>query len=783
VISRAHRTDARLRARDPKWAWKFRLLEAKAYIWQGSNEEAVRLLNVELPVSLASGDLEIEYRMLRGMALARLGKPEVATQELQQAMAICDRTQSPLKGELFNYIAAVHIQVGELEDADSLLRQGLRLTHPEPDKYQQAVFRLNLTFAALRRERYDEALYWSKASAEIARSINAQLVLEKDLGNVGWAYYKLGEPERALTNFEQAEQWAGKLGAKMDQVRRLHNAGLAKYQLNSPRDAEVYYQRTLDLAREIQSPDDILDTETDLAFLLLQRGDFSAAKEKCAIAIRLANSIGDKSAVLDPMFLQALLMQRSGDWKNAEVSLKEVQSRSADFPSLRWEVEDELAKLYAAGGDLIQADQWFQRSIATFEVQRSSLRETDSRLPFFTNASQVYGDYAEFLVNHGRQDEALKLTDLGRARTLTEGLGIAPKESRSLLKDDRDAKSVARRLNGTILSYWLGENESYLWAITPSQIRLFKLPKKSEIDSLVRTYQKKILSSNDLLASENPTGQALYETLIGPAQVLIPKNSKVFIIADGSLNQLNFESLLVPKPTLHYWIEDAVVTSADSVRMLAAFASHPRVNTPGGLLLIGDPVLPPAFEQLPNASREAASVEKHFQPPQRLVLTRERALPAAYASNHPERYSYIHFVAHGTASRLNPLESAVILSRTPGDPDTFKLYARDIMRHPLQAQLVTISACEGSGVRSYAGEGLVGLSWAFLRAGSHYVTGALWDVNDSATPQMMDDLYGGMERGQTPDVAMRNAKLAMMHSQGTFRKPLYWASFQMYAGS
>jgi CHAT domain-containing protein len=158
-------------------------------------------------------------------------------------------------------------------------------------------------------------------------------------------------------------------------------------------------------------------------------------------------------------------------------------------------------------------------------------------------------------------------------------------------------------------------------------------------------------------------------------------------------------------------------------------------------------------------------------------------LPSAYAESHPERYAYIHFVAHGTASRLTPLESAVILSRTPGDPDTFKLYARDIKRYPLRAELVTISACYGSGARAYAGEGLVGLAWAFLRAGSHYVAGALWEVSDSSTPQMMDQMYAALEQGRTPDVAMREAKLSLVHSQGTFRKPLYWGSFQMYAGS
>ncbi len=132
--------------------------------------------------------------------------------------------------------------------------------------------------------------------------------------------------------------------------------------------------------------------------------------------------------------------------------------------------------------------------------------------------------------------------------------------------------------------------------------------------------------------------------------------------------------------------------------------------------------------------------------------------------------SYIHFVSHAVASELVPLDSAVILS-PDGTPDSAKLYARDILSKPLHARLVTISACQGSGVRAYAGEGLVGLAWAFLRAGSRNVIGALWDVSDASTPELMEHLYDGIAAGQPPDVSLRAAKLELLHSRGVFRKP------------
>ena len=101
----------------------------------------------------------------------------------------------------------------------------------------------------------------------------------------------------------------------------------------------------------------------------------------------------------------------------------------------------------------------------------------------------------------------------------------------------------------------------------------------------------------------------------------------------------------------------------------------------------------------------------------------------------------------------------------------------------MRAELVTISACYGAGTRAYSGEGLVGLSWAFLRAGAHHVVAALWEASDVSTGQLMDKFYDELDRGKSPDTALRTAKLSLLHSGGAFRKPFYWAPFQLYAGS
>jgi CHAT domain-containing protein len=175
-------------------------------------------------------------------------------------------------------------------------------------------------------------------------------------------------------------------------------------------------------------------------------------------------------------------------------------------------------------------------------------------------------------------------------------------------------------------------------------------------------------------------------------------------------------------------------------------------------------------------------IQKHFAAEDQTVLARQMANSEAYLASAPQQFSYIHFVAHGVASRTDPLDSAIILSPTTAAEDSFKLYAREIIQHPIHARLVTISACYGSGTRSYAGEGLVGLSWAFLRAGAHNVIGALWEVSDDSTPRLMSTLYQGLEDGMPPSAALRKAKLTLLNSTGSYRKPFYWAPFQIYTG-
>ena len=100
-------------------------------------------------------------------------------------------------------------------------------------------------------------------------------------------------------------------------------------------------------------------------------------------------------------------------------------------------------------------------------------------------------------------------------------------------------------------------------------------------------------------------------------------------------------------------------------------------------------------------------------------------------------------------------------------------------RTPLNADLVTISACRSAGDRALSGEGLVGFAWAFFQARAQNVVTSLWDVYDNSTAQLMEDFYSGVTAGHPYASALRDAKRKMFRS--TYKRPYYWAPFQLYS--
>ncbi len=816
----AHRGYQRFRDSSPEWAWRFRILEAESLLWQGMY--AVALATVDSPPT-RPGDKDslVEILAIEGAANARLRQFAEADEELRQATQMCQVFPEVTCGDVIRARGVLAVQRGQLDAASQLFEQSLQFARAHNDHFLEETALLNLGLTSLREGHFDEAIDWTDAAYQASTTLGAYGEAQKSLGNLGWAYYYLGDSEKSLERSLEAEKLASQAGNVISQLTWITAAGYVYASRGDFAGATRSYQEALDLASKTGGKEAIFDAYRALALVSVESGEMSEARKYSDAAMAIARADNNRLDELYPLMVEGMIAARSHDGAEAERIFHEVEHDVKANASLKWRSEHALAQLYEDEGRAAAADGEYRAALATFETARSSLQRNESKLPFSNNAARIYDDYMHFLVARGKTDDALRWADFNRARTLAEGLGL-PKGSANG-PPALDAQQIARSAGGTVLFYWLGEKQSYLWASTPQKTSLFTLPRGSEIDAAVQRYREALGGPQDVLASADLDGRWLYRTLIAPAQALLMKDARVIVIPDGSLNNLNFETLLVSDPKLsdakrsdpkqsgttpselkseaklHYWIEDATIANASSLRVFGA-ANAGRNASAGGdknegghdrrLLLVGNSIAPSIkYPELPESAAQMDNVAKHFPAVERLILARERATPAAYLNSNPEQFSYIHFVAHGKANRLSPLDSEIVLSRPVpsvgnAEDDSFKLYARDIVsyhkQHPLRAKLVTISACYGAGKRWYAGEGLVGLSWAFLRAGAHNVIAALWDASDAPTALLMDKFYDELAKGASPDAALRAAKLSLLRNSD-FRNPFYWAPFQLYA--
>ncbi len=766
----------RLRESNPDWAWRFRILEARAALWRGMYEDVLHLLASQPGPPNETG-LNAPILTLKAIANARLQRFPEAEARLKEAEQICTSRADPSCGEVLQARGLMFNEHGQLEQARKVFERSLSFARAHGDRFLESTSLLNLGLVSLKQERFDEAIESSEASYRVSSAIGAADVALVAQGNLGWAYYKLGDSEKSLQVFQAAEKNAAQLGDIFDQENELTNIGYIYMDSRKFDLAAQSFLRALALAEGIKAQQDIYNALRVLARLALLTGDVEKTSDYAQRALDMARQSANHLDEFYPLLVQGQLAAGRGE-AGAEIKLREVERDPSCPVFLKWEAERSLAQLYVDQRLPAAADREFRAALATFEAARDSVRHEDSKLSFLTNASRIYEDYIHFLVARGKINDALRWADNSRARTLAEGLGLLRKGA-STEPAALNAQEISRRAGGALLFYWLGEKQSYLWAITSQTTRLFPLPPGSTIDASVQRYHEALAGPQNVLDSSNATGRWLYRTLITPAQAVLPKDAKIFVIPDGSLNNLNFETLIVSEPKLHYWIEDATIADASSLHVLATTFPSQRKRV-RRLLLVGDSAAPSKeYPELPKAAAQMESVARHFAFGERRILSRKQATPAAYLDSNPAQFSHIHFVAHGTASRLSPLDSAIVLSKSSAENDSFKLYARDIISHPLRAELVTISACYGAGERSYAGEGLVGLSWAFLRAGAHNVIAALWEAADTSTEKLMTRFYEELDRGASPDIALRAAKLALLHS-GDFRNPFYWAPFQLY---
>ena len=479
-------------------------------LWQGSTPELLQLLSNDPPAQLNTDPLNAKRHMLRAISYSRLGQLPQADTELSEAKSLCSTEDCEFAGELARTSGVVALNRDDVDTATQYFRKSLQIARDRHDGFAEATALLNLCWVSLGERHYDESIEWANLAFAAAQKLDARQIMEKASGNRGWAYYKMGDFDRALAQVTEAEEGAAQSGLVIDQVEWLNNHGLIYFQLGQLDSAEKFFRKSFDLVQATQNRTQIVDSLNSLSYVMVETGQLDTARTYNDQAFALTRDTNDRMSELPTLLIRGMILARTGD-NGAQNMLTDVATDSKSDPSVRWEAENELAKLAEHEGRLADASKSYLAAIGIVEKARGQLQHEDSRLPFMANAAHLYDDYIRFLIKQGKTDDALRAASYSRAQTLTEGLEVHQKSPSALAFD---ARRAARQQNATILFYWLSARESYLWAITPQQIQLFPLPASASIAEQVNTFRKALTGPRDPLDSGRETGAFLFETLV-----------------------------------------------------------------------------------------------------------------------------------------------------------------------------------------------------------------------------------------------------------------------------
>lgn len=760
---------------DPQQFWKFYLLKAELTQNVSGGTPALNLLAKEIPPQAGNEALRLRRKIAQANAHYSISRYPAALKELGEAYELAKTLKDEYHlSSICTFRAQILIDSQHPGQADAYLKEGYRYALASGSRTREAYNLQIVAQLAMLRSRFEDCINALDQELNILKPNKTSRLSIGALIDLGTCHLRLGRSDQALELTDKAEQLAKAYGDLRDRQVALANIGLIHMERHEYEEARKFLKEALEGATQHGSESSRAKYMSNLAQIAIETKNWAEAAAYNIQALQLKRDLQITTAELYSLVNSALILEGEGQPDEAEKVFIDVVRRQTDDPNPQIDAHSGLAHLYASTGKDAQADKSFEAALNVVEKSRSVLKKDQSKIDFLTRMIVIYDNYVDFLMSRGRTERALELAETSRARILQERLRGRSQATPAVKASAY--RRLAQSAGATLVSYFLGENRSYVWLITPTQIIAYTLAPEATLRKTVENYRALIESMRDPLQVEDSNGRDLYDALLQPISDHLPKGSNLIIVPDGALNALNFETIPVASPTPHYLIEDATISVVPSLNLVIQSRFQDQLS--GKLLLIGDPEqVDSRYPSLPYAEKEISAVESHFPASSVVSYRRNAAEPSAYLQSTVSGFSFVHFTAHATWDAAVPLNSAIVLS---GKPNTYELTAMDVLNKPAHAGLVTISACRSAGAKTYAGEGLVGFMWAFFNAGAHGVIAGLWDVNDESTPHLMDQLYAGLTQGQSPSQALRNAKLELRKFNEDYRLPFYWGPFQLY---
>ena len=804
-----------------------------AYFHLGYTQKAIEHYQRALPLWRSSGNRVGEVNALLGLGsiFKTLGESQQALDYLHQGARIA-REANDRRGEAHavNFLTGLYLELGEREKALDFAGQSLSLFRLIGNRSGEALSLHNQgAVYALGGDR-EKALDLYNQALSILRAGSDRYAEAFVLLSLGKLYDELGENRKAIDHYDQALALFRKIKSPQGEATALNYQGLLYAASGGSRKALDCYNKSLPLWRELGARNNEAATLAGMARAERDLGDLDEAKRRIEAALAITETLRIKiaSRQLRASYLGAtrqyhelyidLLMRlhrlRPSEGHDVAALGASERARARGLLEMLAEARADISEGIDAA--LLERERSLQRRInAAAEYQYRLLSDKHPR----EQIEAVKRDL-DSLIDESRQVEAEIRKSSPRYAGLKYPRPLGLPEIQRML----DSETL-------LLEYSLGEERSYLWAVTPAGIESFELPKRAEIEGLARQAYKWLAAGETgaqlrarLAAPRTKTPEwaiALSRILLGPVASRLG-GKRLVIVAEGALQYIPFGAL--PKPNRAYkaypLIADHEIVSLPSASSLAALRRElaGRAPAPNSVAVIADPVFDESDERIKKNGSNVAALKSRpaaesdvfrsafevgatdeQQRLRRLIFSRREAdeimklAGAGFKALDFEAnrgialgsdlswYRIVHFATHSLLNSQHPELSGIVLSLVDeeGRPRDGFLRLHDIYNLKLAADLVVLSACKTGLGKEIKGEGLVGLTRGFLYAGAPRVVASLWKVDDRATAELMKLFYQRMLRdGMRPAAALRMAQMDMS-KQPRWAAPYYWAGFTL----
>lgn len=736
-----------------------------------------------------------------------LGRHSDALGYFRRALAVWEALDDPVGvSDMLNWIGIVHRRLGDYEAALTNYQRVIRLAQDMEDDERLARAYMNLGVVYLHAERPERATTYFERALERFEAVGDPYGMMDAAANLGSSHFEQGQYEAAETYLQQALTASRTLQNKMAEGSTLTTLGNVQNYAGRLDEALANYRTVLALADELGAPEMRWYALLGLGDNYERRGAYETAIKYYEQAFETLE--GTRGALHTEEDKAGFLAQQRYAYEAVTdlLSRLHAQEPGRGYADLAFHyaerakarafldlLAEALANVQAGvDPDLRQHQQTLLERIAVVrqDLNAEAARPASDEALVAELREELAGLEADYqILERDLRSQNPEYSELQYPQPST----LADVQT-GLLEDDT-----------VLLEYALGDSSSTLWVITRESAELVRLPDRAYLEEQVELLR--IVLTNPERNDPQLFARAshrLYQILVQPAEDHIGPNQKLLIIPDGVLYYLPFEVLLT-EPTrdaaaftgLAYLIRRHAVSYGQSASVLQRLREDRRERERPDqkqFLAFGDPVFGEADDSLPEpagtlgsglarlpySGTEVQTIAQFFSEDQADVFlrgdaTEKQAKTAATLAG----YRYIHFATHGLINERRPDFSSVVLTHDAASGEDGFLQAAEIFNLELDADLVVLSACETGLGKMVRGEGLVGLTRAFMYAGVPTLVVSLWRVADLSTSRLMEQFYAHLvEQQRSKTEALRLAKVAMLEDD-TLAHPFNWAPFIM----